>query len=75
MKAYIEYLTKRLETFKLSVEDISNLYDLLHMVDTPSEIRIDIKKTLETNNMDKWARELRDKIEDIVIWEEVVEHS
>lgn len=53
--------------FKLSVEDLHNLYDLFHIVDSPKEIQIDFRKTLELNKMDNWFRNLFDRLEEVCL--------
>jgi hypothetical protein len=37
------------------------------MVDTPSEIDMDFRKTLKMNNMDKWFYDFQDRIEEAVL--------
>lgn len=70
LKKYIKYLEIQAKKFRLSKEDLSNLYDLMNIVDNPPEIDIDFRKTLKMNKMDKWFYKLRGRIEDIVIWGE-----
>lgn len=69
LKKYLDYLEVEANKFKLTSNDLSNLFDLLEMVDTPPEVNIDLRKTLKLNKMDKWFYDFRDKIESIVIWD------
>jgi hypothetical protein len=64
---YEEHLRLEAEKFKLTAEDLSNLFDLFFMVDTPSEIDMDFRKTLKMNNMDKWFYDFQDRIEEAVL--------
>lgn len=71
LKEYLEYLEVEAHKFKLSTDDLSNLFDLFEMIDTPSEMCINLRETLKLNKMDKWFNEFRSKVENIVIcdWE------
>lgn len=51
--------------FRLSMEDIHNLYDLFYMITTPQEIGINLKETLKLNKMDKWFDKLFNKLDKI----------
>lgn len=53
--------------FKLSVDDIHNLYDLFHIVDNPPQIQINFRKTLKLNKMDKWFKDLFERLENIAL--------
>lgn len=64
---YLDYVDKEAKKFRLTSQDLHNLYDLLHMVDTPVEVHQDIKGTLILNNIYEWVIELRQRIEKIVI--------
>jgi hypothetical protein len=64
---YRKYLDKEAEKFKLTREDLSNLYDLFYMADNPPELNIDFKETLKLNKMDKWFYNFHRRIEDVVI--------
>jgi len=66
LKKYEKYLKKEAEKFKLTDEDLENLYDLMFIVDIPKEINQDFKKTLKINNMDEWFYDLRNRLEKIV---------
>lgn len=61
MKEYEKYLKKEAEKFKLTSEDLSNLYDLGYMIGD------DVYDTLELNNMLKWFHNFHQRIEKIVI--------
>jgi hypothetical protein len=65
----MKFLEKEAKKFRLTVEDLHNLYDLLHIVDTPVEIHQDIQGTLKLNKMYEWVIRLRQRIEDLVIRE------
>ncbi len=58
LQRYKRYLEKEAKKFRLSGNDLSNLYDLLHIVDN---------RDLKANGMDKWARDLFERLEPIVI--------
>jgi len=67
IKRYEEYLKVEAEKFRLTDEDLSNLYDCMRMMDTPKEINQDFRGTLKLNKIDKWFYDLRNRIERIVI--------
>lgn len=67
MREYKKMLEKEAKKFKLTAEDLHNLYDLFHVVDTPKEINIDLRATLKINHMLKWFYKFHEKIEKIVI--------
>jgi hypothetical protein len=67
LKKYLRRLNKRAATFKLSGTDISNLYDLMNMADTPDNIRISMRRTLKMNRMDKWFYSFMDRLENVVL--------
>lgn len=67
MKEYIAYLKKQADKFRLTHTDLTNLFDLLMIADTPSEIDMDIKETIKLNKLDKWFYEFKNKIENIVL--------
>lgn len=58
LEKYKKYLEKEAKKFKLTGNDLSNLYDLLYIVDN---------RDLEANGIDKWARDLFERLEPIVI--------
>jgi len=64
---YKKHLKEEAEKFRLSSDDLSNLYDLLNIADTPKEIEMDFRGTLKTNNLDKWFKTFLNKIEKIVV--------
>lgn len=67
MKEYKKRIKREAKKFKLTSTDLSNLYDLFYMVDTPPEISMDFRKTLKINNMDKWFNDFHIRIEKIII--------
>lgn len=69
MKEYTTYLNKEAKKFKITAEDLSNLYDLFHIVDSPSELNIDLKKTLKLSNMDQWFNDFFNRMDDIILKE------
>lgn len=73
MKDYIKHLNKSANEFKITAEDLSNIYDLLNMMDTPWEIqkiiKMDLRATLKSNNMIRWYRKFFNRIEDIVLYD------
>lgn len=64
---YENYLNLEASKFRLTAEDLTNLYDLLDMVDTPEEINIDMRKTLKLNKMNKWFNKFQNRLDKIVI--------
>lgn len=64
---YLKYIDKEAKNFKLTSTDLSNLYDLFYMMDTPKQIHVDLKSTLKINNMLKWYYEFHKRIEKIVV--------
>lgn len=69
LKEYSKYLEEEAEKFRLDADDLSNLYDFMHMAETPSQLNIDLKETLKLNKMDKWYNKFFMRIEKIVITE------
>ena len=67
MMEYEKELEAQAKKFKLSPEDLSNLYDLFWMIGTPRELDIDLLDTIKLNKMDKWFKDLHLRIEKIVI--------
>jgi len=67
IEKYRRYLEREGKKFKLTQEDLSNLYDLFYMVDSPSELSIDFRKTLKMNKMNDWFDDFHLRIEKIVI--------
>jgi hypothetical protein len=61
MEEYIEFLDEAAKNFKLTQTDLSNLFDLFYMV-TP-----EYESTLKLNKMDKWFKELFNKLDEIVL--------
>lgn len=61
LKKYNEYLKKEAKKFKLTSEDLSNLYDFCYMLD------YDTHQTFKLNKMGKWFKEFFRRIEKIVI--------
>lgn len=61
MKEYKKHLLKEAEKFRLTVEDLSNLYDLFYMVEDDSY------ETIKLNKMQKWFHKFHQRIERIVI--------
>ncbi len=74
MKAWYENQEKLAKKFKLSVEDIHNIYDIFWIIDTPFEIqkkmKIDFRKTLKMNGLLKWYRNFFQRLDDICLEEE-----
>ena len=69
LEAYKKFLDKNAKTFKLSGEDLSNLFDVLTMMDTPDEVCMSIRKTLQLNKLDEWFYKFKKRVEDVVIWD------
>ena len=67
LEKYKKYLGIEAEKFRLTAEDLGNLFDLFFMVDTPKEIQQDFKGTLKLNKMDKWFYDFHRRVEEIVI--------
>jgi len=67
LKEYKKYLKEEAKKFKLTDEDLGNLYDCMWMMDTPKEINQDFRGTLKINNMDKWFNDLRNRLERVVV--------
>lgn len=63
MKEYLKYLEKAGKNFKLTAEDLGNLYDLFSMVET------EFMSTFKLNKIDKWFGEFFDRLDKIVISE------
>jgi DNA replicative helicase MCM subunit Mcm2 (Cdc46/Mcm family) len=64
MKEHEEYnkkVEKQAKDFRLSSEDLHNLFDLLDMISPEYD------KTLELNNMLKWFNDLYQKIGKIIV--------
>ena len=67
IEEYKKYLDEEASKFKLTAEDLGNLFDLQFMIDTPKEVHQDFWRTLKLNKMDKWFKDFFLKIEKIVI--------
>ena len=67
LRKYKEYLKIESKKFKLTEEDLGNLYDLFFIIDTPKEINQDFMGTLKLNHLDKWFHNFHERIEKIVI--------
>lgn len=67
LKEYKEHLKREADKFKMSAEDLANLYDLMEIADTPSEIDFDFKITLKENKMLGWFKGFRERVERIVV--------
>jgi len=67
MQTYRRKVEKEAKKFKLSPDDLANLYDLFWMIKTPKEIKIDLIETIKMNKMDKWLKNLHLRIEKILI--------
>jgi len=67
LKEYEKYLKEEAKKFRLTDEDLGNLYDCMWIMDTPPEIQQDFRETLKINNMDKWFHDLRDRLERVVV--------
>ena len=67
IKEYKKYLDEEASKFRLTAEDLGNLFDLQFMIDTPKEVQQDFFGTLKLNNMDKWFTDFFKRIEKIVI--------
>ena len=61
LKEYRKYLDKEAKKFKLTREDLSNLFDMFYMLDD------DTYRTIKLNKMGKWFNKFRERIEEIVI--------
>lgn len=51
------------DKFRLSVDDLHNLYDLMYMIDWRT------METLKLNKMDKWFKRFFDRVEEICLEE------
>jgi len=69
LKEYKKHLEKEAKEFKLTSDDLSNLYDLFHIVDNPKEIPIDFKETLKLNKMESWFNNFLERLEEVIITE------
>lgn len=73
MKKYLKHLKDSAANFGLTAMDLSNLYDLLYMLDTPWEIqkklKMDLHSTLKANNMLTWYRKFFAKLDDIILYD------
>ena len=67
LEKYEKYLKEEAEKFRLTDEDLGNLYDCMWIMDTPKEINQDFRGTLKVNNMFEWFYDLRNRIEEIVV--------
>ncbi len=67
IEKYRKYLKQEAEKFRLTSEDLGNLYDCMWMMDTPNEIHQDFRKTLKLNKMDKWFHDLMNRLERVVV--------
>jgi len=67
LEKYKKYLKEEAKKFRLTDEDLGNLYDCMWMMDTPKEINQDFKETLKINKMDKWFYDLRNRLEKVVV--------
>lgn len=61
---YEKYVKEKADNFKLTPEDLHNLFDLFYIVNWQDY------KTIELNRMDKWFKEFYDKIEEIILADE-----
>jgi len=61
MKKYKDYLKREAKKFKLTSEDLSNLYDLFYMIDD------NVYKITKLNLMDKWFLNFHKRIEKVII--------
>jgi hypothetical protein len=61
LKKYKEYLDREAKKFKLTHEDLCNLYDMFYMIDD------DTYQTFKLNKMGKWYKDFFNRIERIVI--------
>ena len=61
LEKYKKYLEVEAEKFKLTPEDLGNLFDLSYMIGS------DVHDTLELNKIDKWYNKFFGKIEKIVV--------
>lgn len=67
MEGYKKHIEEGAKNFKLSPKDLHNLYDLLHIADTPPQVPIDFRKTLKMNKMEEWFDKFFEKVERIVV--------
>jgi len=67
LEKYKKYLKEEAKKFRLTDDDLGNLYDCMWMMDTPKEINQDFQGTLKVNNMFEWFHNLRNRIEEIVV--------
>ena len=61
LKKYRKYLDREAKKFKLSAEDLSNLYDAFYMIDD------DTYQTFKLNKINDWFNKFFEKVERIVI--------
>jgi len=61
LSKYRKYLDKEAKKFKISAEDLSNLYDCFYMIDD------DTYQTFKLNKMKDWFDNLFMRIEKIVV--------
>jgi len=67
LKEYEKYLKEEADKFRLTSEDLGNLFDCMFMMNTPKEIGQDFGGTLKLNNMDKWYKDFHKRIEKVVV--------
>lgn len=66
LKKYVEELEKKAEEFKLTGNDLRNLFDLFYMIPSWSSTY----EELVLNGMDDWFNEFHSKLDDVVIKKE-----
>jgi hypothetical protein len=69
LREYGIYLTKEADKFRLTAEDLGNLYDLIDMLDDETY------DTIKLNKMEKWLHKFHRKIERIIIPESKVKNA
>ena len=67
LEKYKKYLNEEGSKFKLTGDDLSNLFDLHFIVDTPKEVHQDFFETLKLNKMDEWFKDFFGRIENIIL--------
>lgn len=58
---YRKYLDEEADKFKVTAEDLSNLYDMMYMIDD------DTYEILRLNNMKKWFLSFFQRVEKVVV--------
>jgi len=73
-KKWLKHQEELAKEFKLSVEDIHNLYDCFNIIKIMNikvqmEMKVDFRKTLKVNGLLEWFREFMQRLDDICLSE------